>query len=184
MARRHSTPMELDPSAGTNRREILLGAGGLAAVAAVGSSVRDRQALPAVQIVGTIDDIGSFDVLALSWGVSTPVTIGSATGGAGAGKVHFSDLSFTKHTDASTPKLFLSAALGQHHTSATITFTGRRGHPTITYEMHEVFITSLSLGGSSADEHPTENVTLAFGRMQLTVEGATGGFDVVQNKKV
>ena len=184
MSRRDRTPLPLvnDPPVGSNRREVLLGAGGLAAVAAVGGSVRDRP-LPAPapsRIVGVLDTIGTFDITACSWGASNSGST-HIGGGGGAGKANVQDFSFTKFIDVTSPKLFLAVVTGKHIPKATITFTGRRGQPAIVYELSEVLVTSISEGESAAEDRPTENVTLNFAKIKFTVDGEVAEFDIATN---
>ena len=185
MSRRDHTPVGQDLSAGSNRRDVLLSAGGLAAVAAVGRTVRDRELVPAVQLSGSIDNIGTFEFIALSFGASNSSNVFAGPGGGGgAGKVSLQNLSFTKYTDKSSPKLFLATATGQHFPKATFAFIGRRGQPVITYELHEVLVTSFSAGESNTQDRPTENISLDFARFQLTVDGASAGWDVVTGHSI
>src|SRR5688572_15360328 len=54
------------------------------------------------------------DVYSFSWGAENSTTIGSATGGAGTGKVAFNNLKITKKIDVASPALFQRLASGQH----------------------------------------------------------------------
>jgi hypothetical protein len=47
-----------------------------------------------------------FEIKDFSFGVENPTTIGSATGGAGAGKIKFNEFSITKTTDSASPNFF------------------------------------------------------------------------------
>src|SRR5215207_9231737 len=53
------------------------------------------------------------DVQSFSLGATSNTTIGSATGGAGVGKVSFNSLKITKKIDVSSPALFQRLAAGQ-----------------------------------------------------------------------
>src|SRR5438445_1011307 len=48
---------------------------------------------------------GAFEIKDFSFGVENPTTIGSATGGAGAGKVKFNEFTIKKTTDSASPLL-------------------------------------------------------------------------------
>jgi type VI protein secretion system component Hcp len=170
--------------AGANRREVLLGAGGLAAVAAVARSAGDAHVKPHTTMMMTIEGIGAFNVLAYSWGASNSVTIGTGGGGGGAGKMNVQDLSFTKHTDVSTPKLFLALAEGKHLTKAKLTVSSRRPSTVTVFDLEELFLSSLSMGASDTADTQTENVTVAFRRIKLTVNDVPAGWDVVLNRKI
>src|ERR1700674_2983251 len=62
----------------------------------------------------------AFEIYSFSWGASNPVTIGSASGGAGAGKVSISSFNIMKRTDSASPALFLNCAKGQHFTEGHV----------------------------------------------------------------
>src|ERR1700740_1535883 len=49
---------------------------------------------------------GHFEIKDFSFGVENPTTIGSATGGAGAGKVKFHEFVIKKVTDSASPVFF------------------------------------------------------------------------------
>jgi type VI secretion system secreted protein Hcp len=169
----------------TNRRDMLRGATGLAAVALVGGAIADqhRVAIAAGSnggITGEISTLGQFEVLSFSWGLSNS---GSAQvgGGAGAGKANIQDVSLTKLTDTLTPALFIGIASGKHYSSASLTYSDNKGNPILKLAMEEVMLTSLSLGGSSGGSALTENLTLTFARVTLSYGNASGSWDVAGN---
>ena len=109
------------------------------------------------------------DVLAWSWGMSNS---GSAHvgGGDGAGKAHVQDISLTKLIDSSSPKLMLACCSGTHCPTALLTVRKAGGESPVEYlkiKMEEVFITSVSTGGSQGEEHLTESVSLNFAKVNL-----------------
>jgi type VI secretion system secreted protein Hcp len=132
------------------------------------------------------------DVLAWSWGMSNSASA-HVGGGAGAGKVHVQDLSFTKWTDSATPKLVLACCKGTHYSDATLVVRKAGDKPLeyIKIKLEEVFITSVSKGGSGGEDRLTENVVLNFGKFSLDYtpqddKGAAGTaitaqFDVAAN---
>jgi|ERR1700675_2031259 type VI secretion system secreted protein Hcp len=67
---------------------------------------------------------GEIDVFSFSFGANQPGSSAIGGQGAGVGKVNFSEFGITKQIDASTPKLMLGCATGQHFPEAT--FTARR----------------------------------------------------------
>ena len=48
----------------------------------------------------------AFGIQDFSFGIENPTTIGSATGGAGAGKIKFNEFTITKTSDAASPLFF------------------------------------------------------------------------------
>ena len=119
------------------------------------------------------------DVLAWSWGMSNS---GSAHvgGGAGAGKVNVQDVSVTKYVDSASPKLMLACCNGTHYAKALLTVRKAGGDSPVEYvtiKMEEVFVTSVSTGGSGGEDRLTENVSLNFSKVNLdyTPQEAKGG---------
>jgi type VI secretion system secreted protein Hcp len=124
-----------------------------------------------------------------SWGVSNSATIGSATGGAGAGKASFQDFSFTAQAGEQSPLLFEGTATGQHIKSATLRITDKVQPLTIMFT--DVLISSYQMGdGSAASQKcaeggvpavqlgaPMESVSFNFVKFEFQVGGtiASGG---------
>src|SRR5215510_11318742 len=48
----------------------------------------------------------AFEIKDFSFGVENPTTIGSATGGAGAGKIKFNEFTIKKTSDSASPSFF------------------------------------------------------------------------------
>lgn len=111
-----------------------------------------------------------------SWGPSSPTTIGSATGGAGAGKVAFNEFKITKKVDRASPLLFRQMATGSHYKTVVLTLrkAGEK-EPYMTYTMDTVFVTKINYGGGSP-EVANEEVTFVLGKVvvQSTDRNADG----------
>ena len=58
---------------------------------------------------------GAAVILDFSFGIENPTTIGSATGGAGAGKIKFNEFTIKKTTDSASPAFFGNAESGSHY---------------------------------------------------------------------
>ncbi len=114
------------------------------------------------------------DIFSFSWGASSPVTVGSGSGGMSASKVSISSFNVMKKTDAASPLLFEACCTGQHIKSLLITMRKQGGTasgqlPFLTYKFDEVMVESVQWSGSSGgDDTPTESVSLAFAK--VTVE--------------
>jgi type VI secretion system secreted protein Hcp len=108
------------------------------------------------------------DVLAWSWGMSNS---GSAHvgGGAGSGKVQVGNLSFTKYFDKASTTLLLACCKGTHYDTATMTIRKAGDKPLeyIKVTLKEVYITSVSTGGSGGQDRLTENVSLDFASVKV-----------------
>ena len=117
------------------------------------------------KIKGHEDEI---DILSWSWGMTQSGTM-HVGGGGGAGKVNVQDISLTKYVDKSSPILMKMCCNGEHFDEAVL--TGRKaGKDALEYlkiTMSKVLVSSISTGGSDAEERPTENVTLNFAKFEV-----------------
>jgi type VI secretion system secreted protein Hcp len=116
----------------------------------------------------------AFPMLAYSWGVSNSGST-HVGGGGGVGKANVQDISFTKLTDSTSVGLLTKVTQGVHIPTVVVT-AALGGGATMEYELDEVIVTSVSLGGSaaSAKSPHTENVTLNFARVTWTHTDAAG----------
>lgn len=142
---------------------------------------------------GTTDDMNlSVEIMSFSFGVENPTTIGSATGGAGAGKVQFNELTVKKTTDAASPKFFKNCATGAHYQSVILEV--RRANATdsktfLTFKFGTVFTTKIDWSGPG-DEGPEESITFVYGtlRIEYTAQNLTNstlfGWDQVKNTEL
>jgi type VI secretion system secreted protein Hcp len=122
---------------------------------------------------------GEIDIVSFSWGATNATSIGSATSGAGAGKVKFEEICFVKKTDASTPLLVQACASGQHIKNGTFVVR-KAGGAQLEYlklTLNLVFVTDFQQQGSpKGDEIPLEQITVAVGSIvvQYQPQGADG----------
>jgi type VI secretion system secreted protein Hcp len=108
-------------------------------------------------------------VLSWSWEMSNHGKTHVGSGG-GSGKVEVQDVSLTKYVDSSSPNPMLAYCKGSHFDNAVLTVRKAGGEEPVEYvqiKMTEVFITSVSTGGSGGEERLTENVTLNFAKVEL-----------------
>ena len=108
---------------------------------------------------------GWFRVADFDHGIFNTTTIGSATGGAGAGKASFRPFRFTKNSDAASPSLFKTSAVGGHYEQAELVVcqssSDGKSKPFYTAKFHTIFITSMDWSGPG-DEGPQESVETLF----------------------
>jgi type VI secretion system secreted protein Hcp len=136
---------------------------------------------------------GEIDILAWSWGASQSGSSHTG-GGAGAGKVNVQDISVTKYVDVSSPAIMNAICVGKHFPEVTLYVrkAGEKPLEYLTIDMKEVFVTSVSTGGSGGEDRLTENITLNFAKfkIQYKEQADTGGaasspdfsFDIAANK--
>lgn len=121
----------------------------------------------------TYKDKKAFEIYSFSFGASNPTTIGSASGGAGAGKVSISSFNVMKKTDSASPAMFTNCAKGKHFDAAHVVLrkAGGTAIEYLKYNFEEVFVESIQWSGSSGgDDTPTESVSFAFGKMAIEYE--------------
>jgi type VI secretion system secreted protein Hcp len=116
---------------------------------------------------------GQIEVYSFSWGASNPVTVGSGATGLSGGKVSISSFNIMKKTETSSAPLFNACASGQHYDTATVTMRkagGTAGQQIfLTYVFTDVMVESIQWSGSSGgDDSPTESVSFAFGKVEIT----------------
>jgi len=116
-------------------------------------------------------------------------------GGGGAGKVNFSDITFTKHIDKSSPELLLHCANGKHIKSIELTCR-KAGEKPVEYlkiKLQDALISSYNTGGSNGEALLTEHVSINFGRIDFTYSpqkvdgsadvGIVAAWDIAKNAK-
>lgn len=124
------------------------------------------------------------------FGTANQANIGSATGGAGAGKIQFHDLNFTHTVDSSSALLFQAEATGAHYNNVVLTVRKAGGTADyLTLTLGTVFVSSIVQ--HSNGDIPTETVTLTYGQLKVNYmptnpdgtlgSAITGGWDIVQN---
>ena len=134
----------------------------------------------------------SVEVFSFSWGASN-----DAASGGGAGKVSFSDFSFTTKVSKASPKLMLACATGQHISHATLYLRRDENDPEdyIIIEMSDILISSVQQRGQTrddlatsqsgttsgdADDRPTEEVAFYYNRVAFTYIGPDGTSTTVE----
>lgn len=136
---------------------------------------------------------GTIEIQSFSFDVENPTTIGSATGGAGAGKIKFNAFQVTRNIDRATPKVFQNLCSGAHYKTVTISLRKAGASQSVEYmrmEFNTVFGTKLAIVLSGSDEdYPKETITFVYGSLQIkytplkpdgTPDGAVlGGWNAV-----
>jgi type VI secretion system secreted protein Hcp len=114
----------------------------------------------------------AIELKSFAFGAENTISLGSATGGAGAGKARFNELTITKLSDSTSATLFQMLVTGGHFKSATLSIrkSGDKTKPgggvyeRFTFSM--VFVSKISINGSSGDDTPTETVVLNYGALK------------------
>ncbi|NTV94554.1 MAG: type VI secretion system tube protein Hcp [Thiobacillus sp.] len=135
---------------------------------------------------------GEIELLSWSWGESNSATIGSRTGGAGAGRVDMSDFSVMKVVDKSSVNLMKVCAIGEHIKSMVLVGrkAGKEQQEYYKITFTDCMVTSYQL--SASNETPTESLSFAFSKIEMIYkpqkpDGTLGGdikasYDLTTNK--
>lgn len=111
---------------------------------------------------------GVITVLAYTGGLKNTMSIGGATGGAGAGKAELSAVTITKVMDGSSPQFLFAAATGQRLKSVVITFsrTDRTGREVPYYRitLTDAFVSVVAQ--RSTGETVVEDVSFLFVKIE------------------
>jgi type VI secretion system secreted protein Hcp len=108
---------------------------------------------------------GWIEISSFSWGASNSASIGSASSGAGAGKVSMQDIHITKTVDSASPLLMRACASGKHFPTVMLSVRKAGGGATVDYVLTDAMITKVDAGGGGTDR-PVETITIAFAKMQ------------------
>ena len=109
------------------------------------------------------------DVLAWSWGMTQPGSMGMG-GGGGTGRVSIQDISITKYIDKASAQLMLFCCNGQHIDEGTLVCRKAAGGSALEFlkiKLTKVFVTSVSTGGTPGEEQLSENVTLSCAKFEV-----------------
>jgi type VI secretion system secreted protein Hcp len=114
----------------------------------------------------------AFEIKDFSFGVENPTTIGSATGGAGAGKIKFNEFTIKKTSDKASCAFFRNCCAGAHYKKVVIQMRKSGGDPArsgkefLGFSFETVFTTKIDWTGPG-DEGPEESITFVFGKMVI-----------------
>jgi type VI secretion system secreted protein Hcp len=138
------------------------------------------------------------DIDGFSFGVSQ-IGLGGRSGGSGAGKAEFSDVTIHKRSDKASPVLMMNCATGEHIKEGLITVRkaggGKQGgQEYYKIKLTDILISSFQNSGDAQSDVPMETISLNFATVTFsyqpqnddgTLGGAvSGGYDVRQNKSM
>lgn len=139
-------------------------------------------------------DANAIDVDSFAFGDEATTTRFGA-GGAGAGRVHFDDLTIRKDIDSSSPQLFEDSASGQHIQKAVLIAVkdGASPHQYLKITLSNVLVSSYHVESQEpAGDGEVETITLDFQQISYQYEpqnsdGSSGapstvGWNVSENK--
>ncbi len=106
---------------------------------------------------------GSIEALSFSSEVEQTLNIGSQTSGAGAGKISFGDILFTKNVDSTSSALLAAAAAGRAFKEVDVTFTAPDGSTSALLRLGLVAVKSIGLAMATTAAPLLESITLNCG---------------------
>jgi type VI secretion system secreted protein Hcp len=124
------------------------------------------------QITGESTDVqykGWTEIKSFNMGVENITTVGSATGGAGAGKAKFDELTIEKDVDSTSPQIFQALAQGQHFNGIEIVArkagatAATAGSTPLRYYFSLAYPTKDEQSGDAGGETPQEKLTFNYG---------------------
>lgn len=127
---------------------------------------------------------GLFEVEEYSFDVEQTLSIGSASTGAGAGKITFNPFSITRKVDKSSPTFFMNACSGKAFMNVYLGLRKSAGNQA-TGVFFLLFTFKLvavkTLGWAHDDEAPKESVTFEYGGLQIRYgqQAAAGNISAV-----
>lgn len=139
----------------------------------------------------TTDDhfktLHAFEIKEFSFDIENPTTVGSATSGAGGGKVKFNEFNIKKSTDFASTLFFRNCVTGLHYEKVVVAIrksgasAETAGMPYLEYVFSTVFSTKVEWSGPG-DEGPEESITFAFGQMGIfyRAQKKDGSLDVAK----
>ncbi|HBP20847.1 MAG TPA: hypothetical protein DEA08_24040 [Planctomycetes bacterium] len=115
---------------------------------------------------------GAIEIESFDFGIKNQVTIGSKSGGAGAGKVEFKEFSVTKAIDSATASFFHACCHGAHFPKATLALVrqGAARGPTpafMIYEFEQLYVVDQEWDGNTGDDVPRETVSFKAASIKL-----------------
>ncbi|MGV3517150.1 type VI secretion system tube protein Hcp [Luteitalea sp.] len=119
----------------------------------------------------------TFKVQSWTWGASNSGTLTGSTGS--PGQTNLQDLSVEKVFDGCSAAVLSAITTGAVLKGATLTQVGADVSRTTTVELEGVLLTSWSVGSTTIQEAPSENLTLNFIKicMRDTASGTSACYD-------
>ena len=115
----------------------------------------------------------AFEIISFELGAENNINIGSISGGGGAGKATFKEVTITKKTDTASTGLFHALVTGKHFDNIIIELR-RSGHEDtksggvfMKFELHLVMVQDISWSGSDGDDVCEETVILQYGAIKI-----------------
>jgi len=134
----------------------------------------------ALDVVGeTLDKIyaKSVEISEFNFGVENTLSIGSAAGGAGAGKATFKEFTVKKVVDTASPALFKTSVVGGHYDEVKLYIRKAGGKSTgqayLIFTFGTVAVKTLTWSGATGDDTPTRKSSSSTARSSSSTTSRT-----------
>jgi type VI secretion system secreted protein Hcp len=113
-------------------------------------------------------------VHSVRFGVENKISMGSASGGAAAGRAAFHPVTITKTTGPESAEMFLKLCQGSSYEELALEFvtlgaaSGKSADPFYSVQMKKVFLQQMSFSGAADNNIPLEEWQLACGALQIS----------------
>ncbi len=114
------------------------------------------------------------EILSFEIGAENNINIGSISGGGGAGKATFKELTITKKTDTASAELFAKLCEGKHFDDMIIELrrsggmAGKSGDGFLKWEFKLVMLQDISWSGADGDDVCEETIVIQYGAMKVS----------------
>jgi type VI secretion system secreted protein Hcp len=137
-----------------------------------GSSPIGESELTDPSLASSLPNASVIEVTSFDLAAENAASIGSANGGAGAGKAQFEPLVITRNVGKASPALFSLVASGQVLDTVQMYVRQAGAGPVtlVAYEFRTVAITKIEWSGNTGADVPTETVTLEYGAMVIAFQ--------------
>ena len=143
-------------------------------------SVSHKDKIPGETLDSEYSKKAAWEVLNFELGAENNINIGSQTGGGGAGKATFKEMSITKKTDTASTQLFYHLVTGTHFDDMFLELRRSGGEtvakPFLKFEFALVMVQDISWSGADGDDVCEETILFQFGavKMQYIAQDAQG----------
>ena len=125
------------------------------------------------------------DIHSMNFGVSAPLQIGHGGTGLSAGKASFGEISFTKFTDKSSPKLYQACGAGTHIPKVEFFGQKQTGDTPLVYfivTLSDVMVSSFQNSGAGGSEM-VEQLSFGYSKIEFkyieqNAKGSAAGTNV------
>jgi type VI secretion system secreted protein Hcp len=112
---------------------------------------------------------GEIELESFSWGETNQGSPHTGSG-SGAGRVQMQDLHFVMRVNKASPTLMLACATGKHLKQAILAVrrAGKTQLEFLVFKFTDLLVSSFQTGGSAhGDEGPIDQISFAFGKIEL-----------------